>query len=54
MKIKNVELVISAMKKDQYPDDGLPEVAFVGRSNVGKSSSINTSSGFRAIVIPKW
>ncbi len=42
MKIKNLELVISAMSKEQYPEDGLPEVAFVGRSNVGKSSAINT------------
>jgi len=49
MKIKNVELVISAMKKDQYPDDGLPEVAFVGRSNVGKSSSINTLLGRKSL-----
>lgn len=49
MKIKNVELVISAMKKDQYPEDGLPEVAFVGRSNVGKSSSINTLLGRKSL-----
>lgn len=42
MKIKSVELVISAMRKDQYPDEGIPEIAFVGRSNVGKSSAINT------------
>jgi GTP-binding protein len=33
---------MSAVKKEQYPDDGLPQIAFVGRSNVGKSSSINT------------
>lgn len=41
MKIKNTEFVISAVGPDQYPDDGLPEVALAGRSNVGKSSLIN-------------
>ncbi len=33
---------MSAVNRDQYPADGIPEVAFVGRSNVGKSSSINS------------
>lgn len=42
MKIKQSEFIISAVKRDQYPIDGLPEVAFVGRSNVGKSSIINS------------
>jgi GTP-binding protein len=41
IKIKNSDFVISAVKRDQYPTTGLPEVAFVGRSNVGKSSLIN-------------
>lgn len=41
MKIKNSSFVISAVKKAQYPADELPELAFVGRSNVGKSSIIN-------------
>lgn len=36
--------VASAVKKDQYPESVLPEVAFVGRSNVGKSSLINSLS----------
>lgn len=40
-KIKNSDFVISAVKREQYPITGLPEVAFVGRSNVGKSSIIN-------------
>ncbi|MBR4073938.1 MAG: YihA family ribosome biogenesis GTP-binding protein [Firmicutes bacterium] len=31
-----------AVKKNQYPEDTLPEVAFAGRSNVGKSSLLNT------------
>jgi GTP-binding protein len=37
-----VELVVSAMASSQFPQDGLPEIAFVGRSNVGKSSLLNT------------
>ncbi len=42
MKISNAEFVISAVKGSQYPGDGLPEVALIGRSNAGKSSLINT------------
>jgi GTP-binding protein len=42
MKIRSSEIVMSAVTRSQYPDEGLPEVAFVGRSNVGKSSTINT------------
>jgi|LGVF01.1.fsa_nt_gb GTP-binding protein len=41
MKIANSELVISAAWKDQWPDDQIPEFAFAGRSNVGKSTLIN-------------
>lgn len=41
MKVHHPEFVISAVGPDQYPDDGLPEIALVGRSNVGKSSFIN-------------
>ena len=41
MKIKNSEFVISAVAKSQYPEELLPEIAFAGRSNVGKSSLIN-------------
>ena len=42
MKITSSELVISAMRRSQYPMDNLPEFMLVGRSNVGKSSFINT------------
>ena len=42
MKIKNVELQISAIRRSQYPTDNKPEYLLVGRSNVGKSSFINT------------
>ncbi|HEY9577572.1 MAG TPA: ribosome biogenesis GTP-binding protein YihA/YsxC [Pseudobacillus sp.] len=41
MKVNQVELVISAVKPAQYPEDSLPEFALAGRSNVGKSSFIN-------------
>lgn len=49
MKIKNAEFITSAVEKKQYPAEGLPEIAFVGRSNVGKSSSINTLLNRRSI-----
>lgn len=42
MKIKQAEIVMSAVKPAQYPDTGYPEIALAGRSNVGKSSFINT------------
>jgi GTP-binding protein len=41
MKISSSEFIISAVGPKQYPETGLPEVALVGRSNVGKSSLIN-------------
>lgn len=41
MLIKQSDFIISAVKKEQYPIDGRMEIAFVGRSNVGKSSIIN-------------
>ena len=42
MIIKNPEFRISAVNPKQYPDDGLPQIVLVGKSNVGKSSFINT------------
>jgi GTP-binding protein len=42
MKITSAEFVKSAVWPPQYPEAVLPEIAFVGRSNVGKSSLINT------------
>ena len=41
MNLNNVELLISAVKQSQYPKPNVPEIAFAGRSNVGKSSLIN-------------
>ena len=42
MKINSVELSISAVRQSQYPIDNKPEFLLVGRSNVGKSSFINS------------
>ena len=42
MKINDVNLTISAVRRSQYPTDNKPEFLLVGRSNVGKSSFINT------------
>lgn len=41
MEIKTATYELTAFKPEQYPDHGFPEIAFVGRSNVGKSSLIN-------------
>ena len=41
MNLNNVDLMLSAVSKRQYPNTNLPEIAFAGRSNVGKSSLIN-------------
>ena len=42
MIVKNPQFEVSAVSKKQYPSNGLPEVVLVGKSNVGKSSFINT------------
>ena len=42
MIIKSSSYAVSAVREDQYPKDDLPEIALSGRSNVGKSSLINT------------
>lgn len=41
MDVHDVKLTISTVAAAQYPEDGHPEIAFLGRSNVGKSSLIN-------------
>lgn len=41
--------VASAVKKEQYPEKELPEIVFIGRSNVGKSSLINSLTRVRGL-----
>ena len=36
MQVKSSEFTISAVKPSQYPNDGLPQIVLVGKSNVGK------------------
>ncbi|HET6568018.1 MAG TPA: ribosome biogenesis GTP-binding protein YihA/YsxC [Rhodothermales bacterium] len=49
MDAKEVRFVAGAAKWEHLPDSGVPEVAFVGRSNVGKSSLVNMLLGRRAL-----
>uniref|UniRef100_UPI0031F7A73E ribosome biogenesis GTP-binding protein YihA/YsxC n=1 Tax=Natronospira elongata TaxID=3110268 RepID=UPI0031F7A73E len=45
--MQSAQFVLSAARKGQFPADELPEVAFVGRSNAGKSSALNRLTGQR-------
>lgn len=49
MIIKKSEILISAVKKEQYPNTDVPEIAFAGKSNVGKSSMINALLNRRSL-----
>ncbi|MBL8152301.1 MAG: YihA family ribosome biogenesis GTP-binding protein [Blastocatellia bacterium] len=49
MKIEEASFVISAVDSRDYPKDGFPDVAFIGRSNVGKSSLINSLTSSKSL-----
>lgn len=51
MKIATIELTRKVRRLDDLPDQHLPEIAFAGRSNVGKSSAINSLLG-RQVISP--
>ena len=49
MEVFYAELAATAVRREQFPESGLPEFVFIGKSNVGKSSLLNAMAGRKAL-----